>query len=70
MQQTDTIQHLKGLADHARLSHAHWLRSARQGGSGSYGPAYCIEGAGTWHRRLGELLAQIRAASPSRSPIR
>jgi hypothetical protein len=62
MQQTDTIQHLKGLADHARLSHAHWLRSARQGGSGNYGPAYCIEGAANWRRRLGELLAQIRAA--------
>lgn len=62
MQQTDTITHLKGLADHARMSHAHWLRSARQGGSGDYGPAYCIEGAGAWRRRLGELLAQIRAA--------
>ena len=62
MQQTDTITHLKGLAEHARLSHAHWLRSARQGGSGSYGPAYCIEGAGTWRRRLGALLAQIRDA--------
>jgi hypothetical protein len=62
MQQTDTITQIKGLADHARLSHAHWLRSARQGGSGSYGPAYCIEGAGTWRRRLGELLAQIRVA--------
>ena len=62
MQQTDTITHLKGLADHARMSHAHWLRSARQGGSGDYGPAYCIEGAGHWRRRLGELLAQIRAA--------
>jgi hypothetical protein len=62
MQQTDTIQHLKGLADHARMSHAHWLQSARQGGSGNYGPAYCIEGAGTWRHRLGELLAQIRAA--------
>ncbi len=62
MQQTDTITHLKGLADHARLSHAHWLRSARQGGSGCYSPAYCIEGAGTWRRRLGELLAQIRVA--------
>lgn len=62
MQQTDTITHLKGLADHARMSHAHWLRSARQGGSGDYGPAYCIESAGAWRRRLGELLAQIRAA--------
>jgi hypothetical protein len=62
MQQTDTITHLKGLADHARLSHAHWLRSARQGGSGNYGPAYCIEGAGIWRCRLGELLAQIRNA--------
>jgi hypothetical protein len=66
MQQTDTITHLKGLADHARLSHTHWLRSARQGGSGNYGPAYCIEGAGTWRRRLGELLAQIRAAERAR----
>jgi hypothetical protein len=62
MQQTATITHLKGLADHARLSHAHWLRSARQGGSGRYGPAYCIEGAGIWRHRLGELLAQIRNA--------
>jgi hypothetical protein len=60
MQQTDTITHLKGLADHARLSQAHWLRSARQRGSGRYGPAYRIEGAGTWRCRLGELLAQIR----------
>lgn len=66
MQQTDTLTQLKGLADHARLSHAHWLRSARQGASGSYGPAYCIEGAGTWRRRLGELLAQIRAAERAR----
>jgi hypothetical protein len=70
MQQTDTITQLKGLADHARMSHAHWLLTARQGGIGSYGPAYCIEGAGVWRRRLGELLAQMRAASPSRSPIR
>jgi hypothetical protein len=62
MQQTDTIKRLKGLADHARLSHAHWLRSARRGGSGNYRPAYCIEGAGIWRRRLGELLAQIRDA--------
>jgi hypothetical protein len=60
MQQSDTITHLKGLADHARLSQAHWLRSARQGGNGNYGPAYCIEGAGTSRRRLGDLLAQIR----------
>ncbi len=66
MQQTDTIAHLTGLADHARLSHAHWLRSARQGGSSSYGPAYCIEGAGTWRRRLGELLAKIRNAERAR----
>jgi hypothetical protein len=66
MQQTDTITHLKGLADHARLSHAHWLRSARRGGSGRYGPAYCIEGAGIWRRRLGELLAQIREAERAR----
>jgi len=66
MQQTDTITHLKGLADHARLSHEHWLRSARQGGSGSYSPAYCIEGAGTGRRRLGELLAQIRAEERAR----
>lgn len=62
MQQTDTFTHLRGLADHARLSHAHWLRSARQGSSGSYGPVYCIDGAATWRRRLGELLAQMRAA--------
>lgn len=66
MQQIATITHLKGLAEHARMSHAHWLRSARQGGSGSYGSAYCIEGAGTWRRRLGELLAQIRDADRTR----
>jgi len=66
MQQTDTITQLKGLADHARLSHAHWLRSARQGGSGKHGPAYCIEGAGTWRRRLAELLAQIRDVERAR----
>jgi hypothetical protein len=35
MQQTDTITQLKGLADHARMSHPHWLRTARQGGIGS-----------------------------------
>ncbi len=62
MQRTDTITHLKGLADHARISDANLLRSARQGGSGNYGPAYCIEGAGNWRRRPAELLAQIRAA--------
>jgi hypothetical protein len=66
MKQTDTITHLKRLADHARLSHAHWLRNARQGGSGRYCPAYCIEGAGIWRRRLGELLAQIREAERAR----
>jgi hypothetical protein len=60
MQQTDTIQHLEGLAEHARMSHAYWLRSARQGGIGTYGPAYCIEGAANWRRRLGELLAEMR----------
>jgi len=62
MTQSDRIAHLKGLAEHARMSHAYWLRNARQGGLGFYGPAYCIEGAGNWRRRLGELLAQIRAA--------
>jgi hypothetical protein len=31
MQQLDTITKLKGLANHARLSHAHWLREARKG---------------------------------------
>ncbi|WP_135468400.1 hypothetical protein [Crenalkalicoccus roseus] len=66
MQQTVTIRHLKGLAEHARLSHAHWLRSARQGGGGNYGPAYCIEGAGIWRRRLGEPLVQIRDAERAR----
>jgi hypothetical protein len=66
MQQLDTITKLKGLADHARLSHAHWLREARKGGIGKYGPAYCIEGAGVWRRRLGELLAQMRNAEPAR----
>jgi hypothetical protein len=65
MQQTETAK-LKGLADHARLSHAHWLREARKGGIGKYGPAYCIEGAGVWRRRLGELLMQIRKAEPAR----
>jgi hypothetical protein len=44
------------------MSHAHRLRTARKGGIGSYGPAYCIEGSGVWRHRLGELLAQIRAA--------
>jgi len=66
MQQLDTITKLEGLADHARLSHAHWLREARKGGIGKYGPAYCIEGAGVWRRRLGELLMQIRKAEPAR----
>jgi len=62
MTQTDKIQHLKGLAEHARMSHAYWLRNARQGGLGFYGPAYCLAGAGIWRRRLGELLAQLRVA--------
>ena len=62
MTQTDKIQHFKGLAEHARMSHAYWLRNARQGGCGAYGPAYCLDGAGTWRRRLGELLAQLRVA--------
>lgn len=66
MQQTDTITHLKGLADHARLSHAHWLRSARHCGNGNHGSAYHIEGAGTWRSRLGDLLAQIRDAERAR----
>jgi hypothetical protein len=66
MQQLDSITKLEGLADHARLSHAHWLREARKGGIGKYGPAYCIEGAGVWRRRLGELLTQIRNAEPAR----
>jgi hypothetical protein len=66
MQQLDTITKLKGLANHARLSHAHWLREARKGGIGKYGPAYCIEGAGVWRRRHGELLTQIRNAEPVR----
>jgi hypothetical protein len=65
MQHLDTITKLKGLADHTRLSHAHWLREARKGGIGKYGPAYCIEGAGVWRRRLGELLMQIRKAEPA-----
>jgi hypothetical protein len=65
MQQLDSITKLKGLADHARLSHAHWLREARKGGIGKYGPAYCIEGAGVWRRRLGELLTQVRKAEPA-----
>ncbi len=66
MQQLDSITKLKGLADHARLSHAHWLGAARKGGIGKYGPAYCIEGAGVWHRRLGELLMLIRNTEPAR----
>ena len=65
MQQTETAK-LKDLANHARLSHAHWLGAARKGGAAKYGPAYCIEGAGVWRRRLGELLAQIRKAEPAR----
>ena len=65
MQQTETVK-LKGLAEHARLSHAHWLGAARKGGTGKYGPAYCIDGAGVWRRRLGELLTQIRNAEPAR----
>ena len=66
MQQTDTITHLKGLADHARLSHEHWLRSARQGGSGSYGPASGSEGAGTWRRRRAAIRAQLRTEERAR----
>jgi hypothetical protein len=65
MQQTETAK-LKGLAEHARLSHAHWLGAARKGGTGKYGPAYCIDGAGVWRRRLGELLTQIRNAEAAR----
>ena len=64
MQQTETAK-LKGLAEHARLSHAHWLGAARKGGTGKYGPAYCIDGVGVWRRRLGELLTQIRNAEPA-----
>ena len=64
MQQTETAK-LKGLAKHARLSHAHWLGAARKGGTGKYGSAYCIEGAGVWRRRLDELLTQIRNAEPA-----
>jgi len=52
--------HLEGLASHARLSHAYWLTCARQGGNGRYPPAYCIEGAAAWRRRLGEILTQLR----------
>ncbi len=63
MRQTETAK-LKGLAEHARLSHAHWLGAARKGGAGKYGPAYCIDGAGVRRRRLGELLMQIRNAEP------
>ena len=65
MQQTETAK-LQDLANHARLSHAHWLCAARKGGAAKYGPAYCIEGAGVWRRRLGELLTQIRNAEPVR----
>ena len=65
MQQMETAK-LKGLAEHARLSHAHWLGAARKGGAGKYGPAYCIEGGGVWRRRLGELLTQIRSVEPAR----
>ncbi len=54
------IADLLGLADHARLSHRYWLRTARNGGSGDYGPAYCIAGAATWRRRLAEILGQIK----------
>ena len=64
MQQPQTAK-LRDLVEHARLSHAHWLGAARKGGAGKYGPAYCIEGAGVWRRRLGELLTQIRSAKPA-----
>lgn len=56
-----TIAELRSLADHARLSHRHWLQTARNGGSGSYGPAYCLDGAARWRRRLADLLRQVRA---------
>lgn len=52
-----TIAQLQSLAEHARMSHRHWLLTARQGG---YSLAYCIEGAATWRRRLGEILGQLR----------
>jgi hypothetical protein len=51
---------LQQRAEHARLSHRHWVLNARQGGSGSYGPAYCLEGAATWRRILAETLAALR----------
>ena len=64
MQQTETAK-LKVLAEHARLSHAHWLGAARKGGAGKYGPAYCIEGAGIWRRRPGDLQTLIRHGEPA-----
>jgi hypothetical protein len=64
MQQTETAK-LKGLAEHTRLSHAHWLGAARKGGAGKYRPAYCIDGAGVWRQRLGEFLTQIRSVEPA-----
>jgi len=54
------LEKLRSAAAHARLSHAHWLGCARRGGSGRYGPAYCLEGAAIWRRRLAELLAELR----------
>lgn len=56
-----TIAQLESLAHHARMSHRHWVLTARQGGSGAYGAAYCLEGAATWRRRTAEILAQLRA---------
>ena len=57
---------MAGIFPWVALSHAHWLGAARKGGTGKYGPAYCIDGAGVWRRRLGELLTQIRNAGPAR----
>jgi hypothetical protein len=68
------IQHREGLLAHARLSHRYWLgeaRLTRLGLSDSrYGGAYAIDGAGTWRRRAGELLAQLRQLRPQRRPRR
>jgi hypothetical protein len=64
------LPELLGLAEHARKSHAYWLRCAREGGNGQYGRAYCLDGAATWRRRLGQLLAEIRARPDELAALR
>jgi hypothetical protein len=40
--------------------HAYWISTARKGGGGRYGRAYCLDCAAFWRRRLAELLAELR----------